>query len=479
MRSLRLTGALLAVAAVTGVFTQLLLVNATTAGFVYLITILLIASIGGLLESLVASLAATLCFNYFFFPPVRTFTIADPHNWVALTAFLLTSLIASHLSQRAKSKTREAFHQQQEMERLYSLGRAILLTDLEQPVGPQIAREIARIYGLSAVGIYDWNEDKIHAAGPENLSDLERKLHVAAAQGILFRESQTFSVVIPIRLGQRPIGCMALSGSAPSDSGLQALANLVAIGLERVRAQQASSRAEAARQSEAFKSTLLDALAHEFQTPLTSVRAAASALLSAGVTKPHQQRDLLSVIEQEAERLSDLVTEATNLARIEAGMLQLHRQPQGVRALVKMSLGEIATTLKDRVVNLHVAADLPDLHVDSELARLVLRHLLDNAVKYSPPASPISISAESLGQTVVICVRNEGPGIAEAEQSKVFEKFYRGAEARPQVAGTGMGLAIAQEIVRAHGGDLRVESNPGKGSEFLVCFPTAKKGVRA
>ena len=131
MRSLRLTGALVAIAAVTGIFTQLLPVNPTTAGFVYLITILLIASTWGLLESLLASFAATLCFNYFFFPPVKTFTIADPHNWVSLTAFLVTSLIASHLSQRAKSKAQEAFHRQQEMERLYSLGRAILLTDLE------------------------------------------------------------------------------------------------------------------------------------------------------------------------------------------------------------------------------------------------------------------------------------------------------------------------------------------------------------
>lgn len=473
MRSLRLAGALLAIAAVTGVFTQLLLVNPTTAGFVYLVTILLIASTWGLLESLVASFAATLCFNYFFFPPVRTFTIADPHNWVALTAFLLTSLVASHLSERAKSKTREAFHRQQEMERLHSLGRAILLTDLEQPIGPQIAREIADVYGLSAVGIYDCNEGKIHAAGSEDLSDLEHKLRVAAAKAIILREPETLSTVTPIRLGQRTIGSMALRGSAPSDTGLQALANLVAIGLERVRAQQVSSRAEAARQSEALKSTLLDALAHEFQTPLTSVRAAASALLSAGVTEPHQQRDLLSVIEQEAEHLSGLVTEATHLARIEAGTLRLQRQPQGVEALVKMTLGEMATTLKDRVVELRVAADLPDLNVDGELACLVLQHLLDNAVKYSPPSSPISISADAHGQMVVIRVRNEGSGIAEAEQARIFEKFYRGAEARPQVGGTGMGLAIAQEIVRAHGGDLRLESNPGKGSEFFVCFPVA------
>ncbi|OFW29331.1 MAG: hypothetical protein A3J28_00935 [Acidobacteria bacterium RIFCSPLOWO2_12_FULL_60_22] len=478
-RAARAGGTLAAVGGVTVVFAKLLPVNPTTAGFAYLITVLLIATVWGLPESALASVAATLCFNFFFFAPVGTFTVADPHNWVALFAFLATSLIAGQLSERARRRAQEAIRQQMEMERLYSLSRAILLTSRDQPFARQIAQEIARIYEFSAVAIFDGRDGTLHQAGTFDWPDVAQKLHDAAIRETPLWHPHTTTAVATIRLGGQPIGSLALQGAMLSDTGLQALLNLVEIGLERVRAQEAATRAEAARHSQEFKSTLLDALAHEFKTPLTSIKAATSAILCNGVTQPEQQRELLTVMDQEASRLSALVTEAIHLARIEAGKILLHREPHPVDGLIRRVLMQMEIPLEGRPIRLAVAGTVPPVAVDAELLELALKQLIDNAAKYSPPDSPISIQAGLTGDAVVISVRNEGAGIPEEERSKIFDRFYRGQDARHQVAGSGMGLAIAQEIIQAHGGELRVESSPGQGAEFIAVVPFARQGDTA
>jgi len=465
---------LVAVAAVTFVFFKLNPVNPTTVGFLYLITVLVIATAWGLLESVIASIAATLCFNFFFLPPVGTFRIADSQNWVAFFAFLATALIASHLSEETRRRTFEAIRRQREMERLYALSRAILLTDRTQV----FAHQIARIYDLPAVAIFDRNHGETCHAGREELPDVSEKLKDVATRGTLFRDPRTQTIVTPISLGGQPIGGLALKGASLTETGLQALTNLLAVGIERARAQKIATRAEAAQQSEEFKSTLLDALAHEFKTPLTSIKTAASAILFSGVTKPEQQRELLTVIDQEASRLSALVNEATYLARLEAGKIHLNRAPYSVRELIETTLRHMETALEGRTVELTVADDLPEAFIDVELAQLVIRQLVDNAVKYSPPASPIRIAAGLARGAVVVRVRNEGPGIAETEKVKIFEKFYRGADARQQPTGTGMGLAVAREIMLAHGGDLQVESSPEQGVEFSASFPATGKVIK-
>src|SRR5256712_816683 len=306
----RVAIALALIAATTFVCSRLIPVNATTAGFAYLVDILVIATAWGLLEAIIASVVAVLCFNYFFFPQVGTFTIADPQNWVAIFAFLVTALIAGQLSARAKRRTREAVDRQREMERLYALSRAILLTDATQPVAKQISRQIAHTFEFPAVALYDRSSGEIHRAGPEDLPDVDDKLREAAAEGTLFQDEARQLIVTAIRLGGEPIGSLAVRGASLSDTALQSLSNLVAVGLERVRGQEAATRAEAARQSEELKSTLLDAIAHEFKTPLTSTKAGATGLLSDSATESPGQRELVTIVDEEADRLARLATEA-------------------------------------------------------------------------------------------------------------------------------------------------------------------------
>ncbi|MGD0295769.1 MAG: ATP-binding protein [Bryobacteraceae bacterium] len=462
------------VTGITAVCFRLIPVNATTVGFAYLVAILFIATHWGLTEALVGSFAAVGCFNYFFLPPIRTFTVADPQNWVALIAFLATSITASHFSTQAKKRTLEAMDRQREMEKLYALSRSILLIEPSRPVPKQLAMQIAQSFAAEAVALYDRESGEFFRAGPEDFPDSDGRLRQAAIEGTLFRDAAARTVVTSVRLGARPIGSLGIHGVALSDSALQGLSNLVAIGLERLRVQDAASKAEAARQSDELKSTLLDALAHEFKTPLTSIKAASTALLSSNALKPEQQRELLSIVDEETDRLSVLVTEAIQMARIEAGRVVLRRESHSVEELVESVLNKLRTVVEDRKVRVNIAPGLPRVWVDGELIEVALRQLVDNALKYSPAGSPVSLAAESKDGRVIVSVSDRGPGIPEAEQSRIFEKFYR-AEASRQIPGAGLGLVIAREIIHAHGGEIWVDSKPGEGSTFQFSLPSATK----
>src|ERR1017187_9314576 len=476
-KSTHLTGRILIalglIAAVTFICFRVVPVNATTAGFFYLVAILTIAAVGGLVESTIASVVAMLCFNYFFLPPIGTFTIADPQNWVALFTFLATSLTASRLSARAKRRTKEVLERQSEMERLYSLSRALLLADTTRSMATQIVQHIAQAFELPAVALFDRNSAEIYRTGADDMPDIEAKLHDAAVRSTLSRDENSGLVVTPIRLGGQPIGSLAMRGVSLSDPALQSLLNLVAIGLERALSQEAVNRAEVARRSEELKSTLLDPIAHEFKTPLTSIKAVTTDLLSAPPEELKQhQRELIGIADEGADRLSKLVTEAIQLARIEGGKFQLNRGVHFPSSLLSAALRQTKSLTDGRDLKLQVADELPLVFVDAELIVLMIAHLIDNAVKYSRPGSPILIGAHASERGVIIHVTDQGPGISEDEQTRIFDKFYRGSRGQ-HLKGTGMGLAIAREIIRAHGEEIWVRSNPDQGSEFCFSLPIA------
>lgn len=473
---LRVCAALVLVVVITFVLFRLVSVNATTAGFLYLVTVLLVATKGGIVESTVASVAAMLCFNFFFLPPIGTLTIADPHNWIALFAFLVTSLTASQLSARAKRRALEAEAGRSEMERLYSLSRALLLTDPGQPIAKQIVQHIVQACECPSVALFVRNGSEVYIAGcPED--NIERKLRESAARSIEIRDEESRLVVTPVRLGGGPIGSLAVSDGAFSDAALHSLLNLVAIGLERTGSQRAVTRAEVARQSEELKSTLLDAIAHEFKTPLTSIKVVTTDLLSlsSAALDPHQ-RELISIVDESTDRLSKLVTDAIQLARIEGGTFRLSVSDCFPSTLVSGALRQMKSMVDEREIAVSVPDSLPRVRVDAELIQLVITNLIDNALKYSPPPRPISIEARLADQKVVMRISDQGRGIPEEEQPRVFEKFYRGKNEQ-HLKGTGMGLAIAREIMRAHGEDISLSSKPGQGSQFSFTVPIARGGA--
>ncbi|HEV2199213.1 MAG TPA: ATP-binding protein [Bryobacteraceae bacterium] len=472
-RIARIVAAVGLVAGITFVFFRMVPVNATTAGFAYLIGVLVIGATWGLAESVTGSLLAVLFFNFFFLPPIGTFTIADPQNWVALFAFLVTSITASRLSAQARTRAREAQERQEEMERLYALSRSILLTDPGQAISKQLAGLVARTFGARAVALFDRAAGEIYRGGPEDFPGLDEQLRMAVLAGTQFASAT--SVITAVRLGSEPIGSLGMTGVQLSDSALQGVANLVAIGLEKARAQEAATRAEAARQSDELKSVLLDAIAHEFKTPLTTIKVSTTALLSGRLESAEQQRNYISLVDEETDRLNGLVSDAIQMARLEAGHVQLHLASIDLAEITRRMLDRMHPAWEDHPVEIAFPAEMPKVPVDPTLIELTLRQLISNAVKYGSPRAPIHISGALEDGRVAISVQDHGQGISETDLPRIFDRFYRGRGFHNHVPGAGLGLFIAREIVRAHGGEIWAESKAGVGSVFHFSLPLAQK----
>jgi two-component system, OmpR family, sensor histidine kinase KdpD len=452
------------VLAVTAVCSTLLRVNPTTAALIYVVVILLVASGWGVAESTAAAITATACLNVFFLPPVGAITIADPHNWIALGAFLTTGIVASVLSGRARRRTVEAVARQRDLERLYALSRGLLLSPDRPAMPAAIARQVAEAFDFATVAVYDHAADTVAWAGGSDVPALEERLRSVAREGAP-AVAPPFQLVA-VRLGGAPIGSLAVSDTSVGDTVLQSIANLAAIGLERARGMEAAARAEAAQQSGELRATMLDALAHEFKTPLTSMKVAAADLCASAADA--RARELAAIVEEDLDRLQSLVTDTVQMVRVDSGDFTLRPDVHNLAAIVEATLRRFEARLDGRSVVIRVPESLA-IAADRELISLALRQLLDNAVKYSPSTSPIEISAEA-GETVDLTVRNWGPPIPEREQARLFERFYRGSQAR-RVPGTGMGLAIVRQIAEAHRGSLAVVSSASAGTAFSLSLP--------
>jgi two-component system sensor histidine kinase KdpD len=447
--------------------------NATTAALLLLLAILGISTRWGLAEAMVASVVAVLGFNLMFLPPVGKLTIQDPQNWVALLAFLVTAVTASQLSAHARRRTAEAEARRLEMERLYALVQSMMLTGSARKTIREFVNRVVQVFGCGAAAFYYRPSDEFLRSGPESLAVSDHELLAEAEVDDISVDAVRDIALAPVRLGGRPLGSMALIGSPPSAPMVRAISNLIAITIEKARALEDASHAEAARQSEVLKSALLDSLAHDIKTPLTSIKAAVTSLLGGAQDPGHE---LLTIINEEADRLNQLAAEVVEMARIEAGKLHLEKQPVTVADLIAAALSDLAMGLKGRPLALDVPEELPPAEADQELAAQVVKQFVENALKYSPEGSPLEISAELKGGKIVIGVADRGPGIEENERSHIFDKFFRGRRHRFATKGTGMGLAIAKGIVEAHGERIWVESEPGQGAVFYFSLAASGGG---
>jgi two-component system sensor histidine kinase KdpD len=473
-RAVGLAASFFIVAGITLAYTRLVSVNQTTVALSLLLAILAVSAVWGMTVSVIMSVGAMLAFNYFFLPPVGKFTIADPQNWVALGAFLVTSIVGSQLSARIRTEADEAHDRRREIERLYKFSQKLLGEGNVLQLMNAIPDYIVESFEAGAAELFLPLKDKFYRSGFGAAHLDEESMKSAFARDESLSQPQLSLYFIPVRLGVRPIGSLGVSGARLSRQTLDAVGSLVAIAIERARAVEQLGQTEAERQGERLKSALLDSITHDFRTPLTSMKAAVTSLLSSDLVAPAQNHELLSIINEECDRLNHLVEEAAEMARLEAGDVELDLQPHAIQEIIDASLAELKSSLTGRPVELRVNANLPPVVADFDRAREVLMKLIDNANLYSPKGQLITISAESQGDAVTTSVADRGPGIDDFEQGMVFDKFYRGKDQRYLVRGTGMGLPIAKAIVTAHRGSVAVTSQLGKGSVFSFTLPAAR-----
>ena len=468
---LRAIGCILVVLAVILVYNRGVHANATTVALTFLLAVLVVSANWGFWYAAFLAVLSTLAFNFFFLPPFGTFTIADPQNWAALFAFLATAIIAGQLSERARNEAVAANQRRLEIERLYAFSQRLLTIESVQELLNLVPRHIVEIFGARGAAIVVTDRTDIYRSSPDTREIEAERLHQVAARGEPQTDADHTASFVPLRLGVRSVGAVGVSAAVLSHESLDALSTLIAIAIERTRAVENVGKAEAVRENERLRSAILDSVAHEFRTPLTAIKASVTTLLSGGLGGS-QQNELLTVINEESDRMNHLVEEATQLAKLESKQVELDRHPHNIREVIDLALESGKKMIGAHPVELGIREDLPSVDIDLDLITNVVLQLLENAAKYSPPDSPIRISAETSNGHLLVSVADRGTGIDELEQSLIFDKFYRGKENRYSVQGTGMGLAIAKAVVEAHGGAINVTSQIGQGSVFSFTLPT-------
>lgn len=459
---------------ITFVYYRWVHVNPTTVGFTFLLAILVVSAIWGLRYAIFMAILATTAYNYFFLPPLFHFTIADPQNWVALFTFLFTAIIASQLSERARREAIASHQRRREVERLYAFSQQLLVTENVFELLNLIPKYIVEAFAVSSAAMFIESRQETYYFDTEGRSLFPaEQLKAISVRGEPVLDREHGLCFMPLRMGVRSVGSIGLSGCELSRETLEAIGSLTAIAIERAHTLEKLTKAEAARESDRLRSVLLDSVTHEFRTPLTAIKASAETLLSEAALDPSQRKDLVSVINEESDRLNRLIGEAAEVAELDSHELEFHFEPHAIEEAVQAALTKTKQATQRHDINLNIAADLPVLRMDLERVTKVLVHLIDNAAKYSPPDLPIQITAERRGAEVVTSVADHGPGIDNLEQEMIFEKFYRGRNQRMIVQGTGMGLAIAKAIVELHGGQIGVTSQVGRGSVFHFSLPVA------
>jgi two-component system sensor histidine kinase KdpD len=409
------------------------------------------------------------CLNYYFVPPVFTWSVTDPQNWVALVTFEIAALTVSRLSTRAQGQARAEALQRAEVEKLYELSRRILLLDRRQTIGPQIVSLIQDIFRTESAALFDATSARMDAAG-SRADDLEKLARDAYFQDRTLEGADSHTWAHVLRLGSKPAGAIALRGPELRRLTIVPIASLAAIALERARSFDKEIGAEAARQTEQLRTAVLDSLAHAFKTPLTAIWTASSGLLQGGRLSADDV-ELATLIDEQADHLNRLASELLQMARIDIAEVRLRRERLPVLTLIEDVLARYRERLQGRRVAVADSAAGLEVYGDRKVLSAALEQFIDNASKYSTPGSPVSIAAEEELGEIVLAVHNEGPPIQPADRERIFERFYRAEASRHRASGTGLGLSIAKKAAEAHGGRTWVVSEEGAGTTFYFALP--------
>lgn len=450
--------------------------NPTTVGLVLLLCVLAVAVVRGLLAATVASFAATLAFNFFFLPPLHTFTIAEPSNWVALGSFLIVAVVVSRLVVRAREEAASAEARRREQELLYGLSVDLFAATNRVGVLGEAALRAVRSVGATGGGLLVFDEAQAGAralawTGPPLSPEGERLVGTVAER----RESAEVpasggrrDAYFPLDVGGRSAGALVLLGAVSPREVLEPVARLVALAVERERFLAENAHLEAVRQSEALKTSLLRAVSHDLRTPLTAITLQVDALRRrAGADGPSRRE--LDDVARETARLSRRIDNLLALARLESGRSVPNPEPTPAADLFRSAREALPIVLDEHPVHVGVDRACPDLLVDPSLALEVLVNLVENAAQAAPAGTPIELSAARHpveASLVRIEISDRGRGFSRTAHATE-------PDVPSDVSRRGLGLEIARGLSAVNGGEVSLLPRPGGGTVARVDFPAA------
>jgi two-component system sensor histidine kinase KdpD len=486
-----LIAGLAAIGILTAVLRALPDISTATVALALLLVVLGSATIARLRAAILVSIAAMLTLNFFFLPPVGTFTIADPQNWIALVAFLIVAVIASNLSAAAQARARDAVARRNEVTRLFDLTRDVLLTTETAGAIDILARQVARRFELTKVaiclpGAHGW---RLHQGAEQEVAIDSTTLNtaLARARGALEFDARRRAdgghlqagehgeiAIVPLRHGTKAVGLLAAASPALDIGTLDAVAGVVAIAIERAQFLADRDAAALVSQKADLAATLLASLSHDLRTPLTAITIAVENLR--GGMPDEVRRTQADAAIAELHRLTRLFQDVLDMARIDAEAIQIERQWVTAADVVDAAAAHIRHALAARTVRVEADAE-HEVHIDPRLTSIALSHVLENAAHYSPVDTDIVVRAGVEGDGLHVSVTDQGPGLDPGELDHLFERFYRGHSARQAAFGTGMGLSITRGLLTAAGGRIWGENVPGAGARFSMVVPGAVRAA--
>ena len=461
----------------------------TSVAMVLLSAVVLVSARQGLWPSLLASGLAFLAFNYLFIEPLYTFTIAEPENYVALFFFLISAAFVSNLAARTRTEMLIARRRARVTGQLHSFSQKLAgIAELDDLLWAT-AYQVASMLNVHVVLLLPEEDRVVVRAGfpPEDQLD---EADIAAAKWSwehdqpAGRGAETLPggqwLFLPLRTARGAVGVIGIDRNEPGPLVspeerrlLDALLDQAAVAIERIHLAERADQAQIEARTERMRSALLSSISHDLRTPLASILGAATSLRTFGESYDKASRaDLIATIEDEAERLDRFVSNLLDVTRLEAGRLDIRKELNDVEEVVGSALQRAGKVLAGHRVEVDLSLDLPMLELDGVLLEQALFNLLDNAAKYAPLGSTVSVRAWRQEGDIVIEVSDEGPGIPLDDLERVFDKFYRSPIADRKRAGTGLGLAISRGFVEAMGGRLAAGNRTERsGAVFTMIFP--------
>ena len=460
---------------------------------VFLTAVLGSAIAYGLWPSLFASLVSVFAYNFFFLPPLYTTTIADPQNVIAMASFVIVAVIVSNLTSRVRSQAIAARQRAQETEQLYLFSRklsaAVTLDDLLWAT----AYQIALMLKVRVVLLLGKGEPVLSASYPPEARLPEADLAAArwcwSNNRPAGRDCETHPeasrLFLPMHTGRGVVAVIGLAAERPgallsADQRrlLEALSDQTALAIERVHLARDVDRARLVAETDRLRTALLTSISHDLRTPLASILGSATSLK----TQPEAldeaaKREMISTIQEEAERLNRFIGNLLDMTRLESGAIVPRSSMADLSEIVGSALERASRILEQHRIEVRLPADLPMLRLDVVLFEQVLFNLLDNAAKYAPTGSLIQMQARQANEMVELRIIDEGEGIPVADLERIFDKFYRVQAADRRRVGTGLGLAICRGFVEAMGGHIAAGNRTDRpGAVFTLILPVPREG---